>query len=188
MKNKTISLASLLGKLVIGICCLLYVLFFIALVYWHFDRDALQLIDLNDAFQAGYGVNGIQVYQQEAQLPSNAILMSELSRGMMYWLFFRVTIFVALTILITRAALRIVYSIGSLKTFYQDNIRHLKAIALYAFIAFIFSTFNFIHFEGTSEWHFKTAFGPLILAVAARVLAEVFNEGKKLLEEQNLII
>ncbi len=188
MQNKTIRLASILGKLLIGICCLLYLSFLIAFVYWHFDQTAFQLVDLNDAFKAGYGVNGVQYYQHSAQLPSNAVPMSELSPGMMYWLFFRISIFVALTILITRSALRIVHSIGSLKTFYQDNIRHLRTIALYGFIAFVFSTFNFLSFEGQSNLFLKTAFGPLVLSVGALVLAEVFREGKNLLEEQNLII
>jgi hypothetical protein len=188
MQNRTIQLASILGQLIIGICGFLYVLFLIALIYWHIDPAAFRLVDLSDAFKAGYGVNGIQFYKQAEQLPSDAVLMSDLSRPMMYWLFLRVTIFVALTILITRTALKVVHSIKSLRTFYNDNPRHLKNIALYAFIAFVFSIFNFIFYNGTSELNLKTAFGPLVLAVAALVLAEVFNEGKKLLEEQNLII
>lgn len=188
MQNRTMRAAHLLGRLVIVLCALLYLAFFCAFVYWHFDRMAFQMVDLREAFNAGFGFDGVRLYTNDQKIPSNAVLMSDISRGMLYWLCLRMTLFFALTILITRSALQILRSISNLSTFYRDNPHHFKSIAFYSLIAFVFSTFNFFTHKGSTELYLKTAFGPLILAVAALVLAEVFKEGKKLLEEQNLII
>ncbi len=171
------------------ILCLLFFLFFLVMVaYWHFDKSAFDLVNVSRAFEAGFGSNGIQFYLNENQKPSNAIILSEISPIMVYWLLLRTSLFVFLSIKMIQSALRIISSMQSLQTFYLGNIKHLRSIGLFAFFSFLLSIFNFYYSQGGFNFHFKTAFAPLILAIASYVLAEVFREGAKLVEEKNLII
>jgi len=188
MNNRILQTASILGKLIIGLGVALFVLFFVALIYWHVQPSAFSMVDLQATLKAGFGVNGIRIYSNADSIPGNAVLMSEINQWLLYWIFIRGLIFIVLTVLITLSALRIIRSIRSLRTFYRDNVRQFKRIAFYGFIAFFFSLFNISYLDGQFDLHLKTAFGPLVLAIGALVLAEVFKEGAQLLDDQKLII
>lgn len=187
-RNKIISAAILLSRIFILLCAVLFLTFTITTIYWHFNADAFANVEVTNSFKAGFGVNDIRVYPVNTPKPADGIFLSELNYGMIYWLYLRGAFFFTLTVLILRKIILILRSINTLQTFYQDNIKHFQAIAQYAFLAFLLSCFNFSYLNGNSEISFKFAFTPLAFALGALVLAEVFKEGKQLLEDQNLII
>ncbi|MDZ7774078.1 MAG: hypothetical protein U5K31_15245 [Balneolaceae bacterium] len=66
---------------------------------------------------------------------------------------------------------------------------NIQSIARLAFAGFLLGCFNFSLFEGSNpHLQLGIALGPLMLSLGSLVLAEIFKEGRQLLEEQDLIV
>lgn len=186
--NKVLRYSILLCR---GLLVLIYVFMGVTVtgaIYWHFDPAFFSQVEVTEGFRPGYGLGGFHVYLSGNQPPESAILLSETSYVMMYWLLIRGVFFYVLTIVIIKKIIRILESIRSLKTFYMDNIRHFRTLARYAFLGFIVSSVNFSYFDDELSILIGTAFGPLLVAAACMVLAEIFEEGRNLMEDKNLIV
>lgn len=189
MDNRIISIALVVSKALIWVAIALFVAFTIMIIHWHFNPEAYAYIDVSKAFKAGFGVNvDIKLSESSKNAAINAVWMSELNHGMVYWIFIRSSFFLIISILILQKVIKVLQSIKSLKTFYKDNIIHFQQMAKLAFVAFLLSCFNIDYHDGEYGFHLKSAFGPLIFALACLVLAEIFKEGRRLLEDQKLIV
>ncbi len=188
MNNQIIRVAFLLSKGVMVLAIVLFFVFVAAVIHWHFDPTFYSRVDVSNCFRPGYGVNDIIYYPASKSLPSDAILLSNLNHMMVYWLLLRGAFFVFLTVAILRKVILILQSLQNTRTFYIGNIGHFRSIASLAFLGFIMSCFNFSYLDNGLQFSFTIAFGPLLLAVASLVLAEIFKEGSQLMEDKNLII
>lgn len=187
-RNKTVSIALVICYIILGLSILLVAIWLIVVVHWHYSPDAYQRVDVTQTLKAGYGLGDIKLYLKKPPLNEAAIYLNQLDASMLYWLTIRTFIFLGINVMIIRSIIKILQSIQDLKTFYDGNITYLKAIAKYGFLATLLSFFNISYFQSEFDFHFTIPFAPLILASLALVLAEVFKEGKLLLEDKNLII
>ncbi|MEJ2004458.1 MAG: DUF2975 domain-containing protein [Cyclobacteriaceae bacterium] len=123
-------------------------------------------------------------------LSSGELYLSEISNAMKFWLLFRASIFTAIIILIGWHVLRVLSSIKSLETFYEENVHLFGRMTILAFIAFLFSCFNFFIDDTTNhtQVYFTIAFWPLVISLFFGVLTVVFRQGNKLMEEQKLFV
>lgn len=186
-KNTIIRYSTLLTKFLLGLCILFFMVLTAGVILWHFDPGILHRVEVTDSFQTGYGVHDIR-YHLDGDMPADAVQPSELSRGMVWWLWLRGGFFLVITVLILRTVLQVLRSIAGIHTFYHDNIGHFRRMARLGFIAFAVSCFNVSTLDGDFRIVLDIAFGPLLFAVACLVLAEVFREGEQLLQENNMII
>ncbi len=115
-------------------------------------------------------------------------MLSELSYVSIYWLYIRTALFILLTLLILRSIFQVLRSISHAETFHKANAHHFRSIGSYTLILFVLGSFNFGMYQGEGQFFFQLAFGPLLFALAAFVLAEVFREGSKLQEDKNLVV
>lgn len=188
-RNKILWLALLLTRAILGLCYILLAGLLVLLAYWLLDPSALSSVEVAGIADTGYGIADFRFGVPPAEMNEDSIPMNELHPVMAGWLLVRGGIFFAITITIIRKAAEILKSIRSLKTFYAGNIRNFQFIARLAFAAFLLSSVNFGYAEdGVSRLQFGIAFGPLLLSVGSLVLAEIFKEGRQLLEEQDLIV
>lgn len=187
-RNKILYFARFLTRFILILCFLFFTILVITIIYWHADPKAFSNVDVTHSFKAGFGVNNIRILFPAVQASSGTILLSDLNHAMIYWLFIRASLFLLLATFIIKRILLILKSIHNLTTFYSRNIRHFQEIASYAFLAFLLSCFNFSYLEGQFNLSIDLPFAPLSFAVSALVLAEIFKEGKQLLEDQNMII
>ncbi len=188
MDNRIIRTALILSNGVLVLAMLFFVLFTIFLIHWHFDPMYYSRVEVSSCFNPGYGANGFNIYPATKELPTNAIVLATLNHIMVYWLFLRGTFFVMITTMILKKVIQVLRSMQTVNTFYQGNVEHFRAIALYSFLGFIASCFNFSYLQGHVNFSFTLAFGPLLLSVAALILGEVFEEGSHLFEDKNLVI
>ena len=188
MNNKTLYIALLAARGVIGLCILFFLLFLVVIIWWHIEPEAFHRVDVSQAFLPGFGVGGIQVYLSNQQIPTESLLLSKLSPAMLYWTAFRALFFFIISLLILRKVAMVLQSLKSLDIFYQSNIIHFKHISVYAFLAFLFSSINGYWDGNTWDLDLKIVFAPLLFSIGSAVLAEVFREGYKLSQEQKLII
>lgn len=187
-RNKVISSARVLSKIVRWLCYLFFGLFTIIVIHWHIAPDNYNQLEVTDGFKAGYGVNAFQWKPSTVMTENLALRMSELPAVMVYWLYLRAVIFFTITLFIIREADYILKSVASLKTFYDQNEEHFRKIARWAFIGFILSCFNFSYLNQGFQLDFRLVFAPLLLSIGSLVLAEIFSEGKELSEDQRMIV
>ncbi len=91
--------------------------------------------------------------------------------------------------LIFSELIKVVQSIKSLKTFTNNNIQAFKNIGIYLLIIFALGAISLNIGEGDSyRFSFSIKFYPLIGALFALLMAEIFKEGNRLREENELTV
>ena len=183
-KNKVLLFTSLLTKTVFFFSVLIYLLFILVISHWHFNQSFYEHWYLKNGFQAGLDSFHINITEKD----SEGISLSKLSHSMIYWLLLRTSIILFLVLTILRKLLNIIKSISSLQTFYDHNIKTFKSLSIIGFILSGIGFFNFGIVDGITNVHFTIPFGSLLFSAACLVLAEVFKEGKKLLDDSNAIV
>jgi hypothetical protein len=188
-RNRIIVIAKGLCRFMQIFLILFALLFTGVLIHWHFSPESYALVVLPGAREGlGLGLDFRIISVSDAESPNNGVLLSQLSVGMLYWLYLRTLLLLSLTFLIFRSVLQILGSIESLKTFRQDNIVAFQKIGKYTLGIFVLTSFNIWIVPGDSNLNLTLAFGPLLIAVFALVMAEVFKEGNRLMEDSNLTI
>jgi len=187
-RNHVIEAALFLCKIIFIVCVVMLSTFTIVLVYWYVDPSVFSRVDVTHNFGGGFGLDGFRVYTEGQVPPADGLMLSQLSLLMVCWLYVKAAFFTTIVLLILRRITRILKSIHSIQSFYQENIAHFKAMAQYGFIAFAISCFDFMYWQDQFTISLNFAWGPLAFAVACLVLAEVFKEGRDLLEDQKSIV
>ncbi|MEZ4772648.1 MAG: DUF2975 domain-containing protein [Bacteroidia bacterium] len=169
---------------------LLFILFFAGfagiLLHWHINPEAYCNVEISSGFKAGFGIQDIRINKEN--LSADSLSLSQLSHVMVYWLLLRSSLFFILSLAIILRIKKILHSIRTIHTFYDENIRHFKVMGKWALAAFGLSCFNFYYQNGDFDLNFTIAFAPLLFSVACFVMKEIFTEGKNLLEDKNLIV
>ena len=160
--------------------------FVLLILYSLLNPDAFQTVLLTDAFRAEFGIGHLKICSDCSG--AGQWYLSELSAGMKIWLLIRGAVFFVLTYLILRMILRIIQSIRSISTFYEENIRTFKTLSRYGLLIALISMFNFFIQGDIADVNFSIPFTPLAFALGCWVLADVFEEGRILTEDRNSII
>jgi hypothetical protein len=181
-RSKILKYGDLLARTVFLMLAIVMALFTAGLIVWLINPESFSSIRIVNPAGAGFNIGTFKSGTEEG------IALSELTSGMILWLYFRGIFLAGIGLLIARKVLAILSSIEQLKTFYSGNIEHFRDLARIGFIAFLFSCVNVGYIEGVINLNFTLAVGPLMFSVASLVLSEVFREGKHLLEENEMIV
>lgn len=120
--------------------------------------------------------------------------VNKLSPSMLIWLFAQLVIVVFCFFNISQQIILILKNFGSLKTFYEGNITSFRKMGFYALVTVPILAFKFIsYYDPIQNYAFESRmidlpFGPIAFALACFVLAEVFEQGRKLKEENESIL
>lgn len=186
-QNKVIGYGIWLSWVIYGLCIFFFLLLTLVTIYWHINMEAFSRVEVSEALKAGYGIKDFRIISN-IDPSNNAVLLSELNHGMIYWIYARGVFFFGITLLMVRKIISVLHSIKNLETFYSDNIEHFRVLARLGFIAFLVSCINFSYLNGELHISLSIVFGPLFFSVSCLILSEVFREGKTLLEDNNMII
>ncbi len=168
----------------------LYVGSFILLLglmaYWHINPTDFGNVDITSGFEAGFGVSRITFSPEN--IPPRAIVLSEISYAMAWWLILRNTLFFVLGLLILLRIRSILQSFQSLQLFYETNIQHLRQIGQLFLIIAGLSFINFYAAEGDVQIDLTLPLASLLAAAGGFLMSEVFREGYALAEDQKSIV
>lgn len=185
-RMSTIGLAYRLCQLSILLLLLFAAVFVGGIGYALIYTDAFPNLVINELFEAGYGLGGVK------WCPScggeNDLHFSDIAISMKLWLLLRATIFFSMAFLIVLELKKVLLSIRDTATFYRANYRSFSAIGNYGFLISFFSAFNFYVQGGESLFHLSIPFLELGFSLGSWVLADIFWEGKLLLEDNQSII
>ncbi|WP_289055003.1 DUF2975 domain-containing protein [Carboxylicivirga marina] len=83
---------------------------------------------------------------------------------------------------------KIIESVKNINTFHQRNVLSFRRIGKYLFINFILLSFSWFTFQKGETSGLSFQLGLLVVSLSSFILAEVFKEGNKLLEENKLTV
>ncbi|MBX2875528.1 MAG: hypothetical protein KTR30_25650 [Saprospiraceae bacterium] len=185
-KFSTIGLAYRLCQLSILLLILFAVIFVGGIGYTLLDAGAFPQLVINELFDAGYGLGRIKWCA--TCIGDHYLHFEDLQLSMKLWLLLRATLFFALAFLIVLELKKVLLSIRDTATFYRANYRSFSAIGNYGFLISLLSAFNFYVQGDQSHFNLSIPFLELGFSLGSWVLADIFWEGKLLLDDNQSII
>lgn len=125
----------------------------------------------------------------EHNIPNNSRLtLDMMSTKFLYISFFRMACPLLLLFLSIREFERVIRSVRNLSTFRNANVKSFRRIGMYALIYFFIDGFTFYGYGGLISTSFSPTLTPLMMALFAFIMAEIFKEGSLLIEDKELTI
>ncbi|WP_299824283.1 DUF2975 domain-containing protein [uncultured Pontibacter sp.] len=196
-KNKLLSAA----LSVCNIFKLLFIIFIAAstvlLVHWHFSPDTYKdiSITLDKTSNAVYTMADDYAVENSSDTDKRihaknreAIRITDLNHQSLYVFYLQSVGLLVFWLLIIQEIKSIIKSVKGLETFRSSNSKAFRKIGKYCLGIALLSAFKWIGLEGHSFFGLYFQFMPLAFAMAAFILAEVFEEGNKLYEAEQLTI
>lgn len=184
--NITIVVLRLL-KFFIGAGAIAMTIFF---VYVQVDSSAFADYELdspNQLFGFGYYASSNSTFHTD-QVVEKQYTLSQLKTVSLYILYVKTFIIAVLTFLSIQNFEKILLSVRSFKTFSTQNVRLFRKIGVYIIWIAILSSYSILRFESGTKIRWSLTFFPLLYALLAFVFAEVFKEGSRLKQENDLTI
>ena len=179
----------------------LFIIFIVAstvvLVHWHFSPDTYKNVSItidkksNAAYTMSDDYSVVEPGKTDQKLNANNkefIRLTELNHQSMYVHYLQSVGLLVLWLLIIREIKRVIRSVKGLTTFRSSNSGAFRKIGKYCLGIALLSAFKWISLEGHSFFGIYFQFMPLAFAMAAFILAEIFEEGNKLYEAEQLTI
>lgn len=181
-KNRILKVSAWSFRFLAGLMMVMVGLITLGFLYWLVSPESVSgwYIKSQDGFY--------NIFWQEASAKSEHLALTDFSIGMASWIFVKMTVACVLMYSIFRRALRVVNSIKSLETFKDQNVGHFRNIGgLFLWLA-ILDSFQVLIVEGHFSFHFQVPFSMLLAALISFLLAEIFKEGNRLMEENQLTV
>lgn len=197
-KNRLLNIA-------IGSCKflkLIYILSFIftSIIFIHIqiDREAYNDIKINHTGDTSttFSIGSNKSYTEKYKDPYNdAYVLEKLTTTTIYLIYFKFTCIFILLFLSIKEFQNIIQSVKRLDTFRRNNILSFRQIGKYSILYFILTLLYFtLTFDNTLYFgqggfsQTSISFTPLLFALISFILAEIFKEGNKLQQENELTV
>jgi hypothetical protein len=119
---------------------------------------------------------------------TRTFMVSQLQPFSVYIIYIQMLAQLVLWILVVQEFLKVIQAVKLVQTFREQNVKSFQKIAAYLLWIFIISSFTFIAAGKTGHFSFDFSFTTLVLMLASYILAEIFKEGNRLYEEEQLTV
>lgn len=178
MKNNILGLAVVVTKFIRALDVFLGFLLIFFMIAWPMGADFFENIRM---------VDDGSIFKFETTPKAERIPLSEYGTFFFYFLCLRTLIIVGIIFMILQTALKVIRSISSLETFRVENIQSFRQMGKYFLLWFLVAVpiikQSYVFRIGV-DLNLKYA----VFALICFVLAEIFSEGNKLMEENKLTI
>lgn len=189
-QNKSLWVALRFLQFCFGFASLMFIIFITIMIIGFTDSPLAERVSIPNA---GHTDAGISMNYCPGDCHDYSNQLSFLATEMKWWILVRTSLFFVLSLMILLRAVALLQSILSGKTFYEENIHAFTQMARYGMIMALFSAFNFSYHDqfdsgNTFDWSLDIPFSTLLFALACKVLAEIFKQGKLLSEENQSFV
>jgi hypothetical protein len=197
-RNILLQLASWVCKIFSGFQIIGIVVATIVLVHWHIDRDFYNTVKVNTqgnvnltsrTSETETKESGTIWIEKSGDTNAEKLSLADLTPVSVYIAYVQIIVVLSFMYLIFREFSSVVESVSALQTFRNENVEAFRKIGKYLLLVFLVSGFKFVATEPASA-HVSMSFETttLILMLVAYVLAEIFKEGNRLYEEEQLTV
>jgi len=177
MNNKILNLALAISQVMRSFLIFILVVVVIMGIVLIVDTEALPFL----SYQGG----SFSFSNNEAQNGAGEVRPE---RWFMVFAFLKLAFTILCSILILNEALKIIQSIRSLDTFKKENIIAFRRMASLFFVLFVLHIFYLKENGDALAFTFSLPLDYLFAVIGCFILAEIFKEGNRLMEENELTI
>lgn len=179
MKNKYINLARLITRLLLVGDLLLAGIIILLLILWNVDVSYFENIRvLNDG----------SIFKFTTSPNAQGTPLSEYSNFLFYFTCIRALAVTGVIYLILQTVLKVLGSIDSLDTFRKDNVKSFQKMGKLFLLWFLLAVPTIRMINASLSLSIGFYFMYVVWALICFVLAEIFSEGNKLMEDNKLTI
>lgn len=184
MNNKILSLARLTTRILLIGDIFLASILIILMITWQIDVGYFENIHvLNDGSIFKFSTSP---KTGDTTLPLTPL--SEYGSFYFYFLVFRALLVTGVLFLILQTTLKIIRSIGNLDTFRSENVKSFRKMGNLFLVWFALAIPTITGLGGKVSFTMGLSFNYAVWALICFVLAEIFSEGNKLMEDNKLTI
>lgn len=194
-KNRLLHLAALTCTGLGFLAKVYLVLITCMVIYWHvnpalYDFIAIPQPASDSSLQLQATSLSITFAKSElAAVTSNSVVeVPSIKYDTVYLLYLQLAGLAIIWVLILREIQRILASVGELQTFRNSNEGAFRKIGLYCFCIFLVSSFEWLHTDTAYLFALHLDAVPLLFMLMSLLLAQIFSEGNKLYEAEQLTI
>lgn len=183
-KNNLLSAASILCKILQVTYILFFVLLTVLFIDIQVDKGFYQdkVVQIDKANITYNSTNKLDVND------SANLTLDQMTTTSLYLTYARYSGLLIFLFLSIREFNKAIKSVQNLKTFKNDNVKSFRRIGQYVIFYFLLSSVYSYQFKEVGFSGFEVSFTPLIIALLAYIMAEIFKEGQLLLEDKELTI
>ncbi|WP_420318113.1 DUF2975 domain-containing protein [Ekhidna sp.] len=179
MNNNILRLAKLTTRILIFGDILLGSILIILMIVWQIDVGFFEDIRV---------VHDGSIFKFTNSNNAEGMPLSKYSSFYFYFLVLRALIIVGVLYLILQTAQRIIKSIGDLDTFRSENVTSFRRMGNLFLIWFVLAIPTIKIYDDAASISVGFYFNYAVWALISFVLAEIFSEGNKLMEDSKLTI
>lgn len=195
-KNKLLNIAITICKFTKLIYILLFITATVFFIHFQIDREAYNEFDAKinhtatpTTFSIGLNKSYSDKWKDSSTLKDNEVyVLDKLTTTTIYLTYFKISCVIILLFLSIKEFQNVIQSVKTLNTFHLNNILSFRRIGKYSIIYFILTFNNTFYFEQGGYSHTSLSFTPLLFAIISFILAEIFKEGNKLQQENELTV
>jgi hypothetical protein len=189
-KNSLLNLAILTGKVLLGFNVLVFLLLTYFFVHVQVSPESYvgKKFSVKRTAESGLMYSTTEHWGDAEPDADNTISINQVTRTSLYFNYIQLTAILALIFIAIKEFLSVIRSVRSVETFRSANAKAFRKIGMWLFFLFLVSSFSTISTEFMSQRTFYFRITPLILMLLSYVMAEIFQEGNELSEENQLTI
>lgn len=175
--------------LICNFLCLLLVIAFsfitFLVIYWHVNPDYFGSFKSN-SLQSTFGFTLTESWTTASH--KDPLAYKNIMPASLYFSYIHLSSIIILTFLALMKFNTIMKSVRLVQTFQKQNVKSFRMIGKYLLLIFLLSSFSIVVFEQGLFYGFVLNFTPLALMCVAFIMAEIFEEGNSLLEDNQLTV
>lgn len=194
-KNNLLNIAIILSKL----AQLGYIITFLVLtfIFIHFQIDNSSYKDtylkekiINDksSFNLNLHKESKFTLTKKTLTDNEVFSLKKIEPISLYIQYLKYTLIIFLSFFSFKEFEKIIKSVKKLQTFRKDNVKSFRKIGKYVALIFILTSYTYISFKNGYLSNINISFSFLGFIILPFIMAEIFKEGKKLQEENDLTI
>lgn len=167
------------------------------LVHWHFDRNAYADVYYGDSlyynfkFKTGVGSDAEKLISFDLGQNSSSdsdIKLSQIRPFSLYLIYLKACAICWFTLLAALEFIKVLKSVEQLQAFQLRNVEAFRKIGKYTSFVFILSSVSLVVAQQSFKFGLAFQQTPLLVMLAAFILAEIFREGNRLHQEEQLTV
>ena len=185
-----------IGIIICKFLCLFYIVIFLVLtgLFVHFQfspssyEDVSSKMDTSSVFKTS--ISKSYKIHVDGKVPedSEVFTLNKLKYSSLYFNFIKLSIVLLFSFLCAKEFQNVIESVKEINTFQKRNVSSFRRIGKYLLVIFILMSYSSFTFQQGGTSGFYISFTVLILSLLAYIMAEIFKEGNKLLEENILTV
>ncbi|MER2996325.1 DUF2975 domain-containing protein [Pontibacter populi] len=191
-KNRLLTFALAISNIAKAFFVLLIVAMAVVLAHWHIApetyKDVLVTIDSSNEVKYVFKHNDTLTEPEDSIQADTIGTLSQISHVSFYFHYLQTVGQFILLILIISQVSRIIRSVKAFETFRENNSHAFWKIGIYCVAIALLNCIKWFEVSHHTRMSFSIGVVPLAFALGAFILAEIFKEGNKLYEAEQLTI